>query len=654
MKYKWVSGFLAAVLALMLVGCGEGGRTATPLGTLTPPEAHHVTNGLHKVSVTETGREFIVNGTTQYKLVVPDDGAELRTAAGFIRTQLTAATGGAPELLTESEVNASEWDHESKYIVMGVSSLIERAGLDAPDQLEDDIGQSGYYIASVGDSVFLQVLSVYGWQQAAIAFLRHTVGYDMIAGDTVIFEKDGSTLPDLYIIESPDFQFRVQGNQTTSDARYGMGFVATNNVFAPVGSNIVHNAFDYLPKTTYQTAYPEWYSTDGTQLCYTARGDRKGTLDEMVGTVADVVIDALEANPTIGNITFTQQDTATRCTCDGCNAIVSEYGTISAAIIQFCNGVDDIVQEYLQCKAEESGTAKREFNLLFFAYHQSEAAPVTKLADGTFRPIDESVVCNEHVGVYIAPIRAAYNQSFYDETNITTAENIQGWTACSRKLYMWLYETNFHYYFYPLNNYDSMIETYRFCKENGAIYMMNQGQYNQGAVTHFSRLKEYINAVAQFDVNAELSDITDRFFTYYFRDAAQPMREFYDQLVAHLRMLENAYPVDVNGNIYNNMEQARFWPKKTLDGWLALCDQAYEAIAHYQEEDPELYAVLSEHILLETIFPRFALLELYSSYYDSTELFRLRTQFKEDCTALNIRQESETGSIATVWASWGV
>ena len=165
---------------------------------------------------------------------------------------------------------------------------------------------------------------------------------------------------------------------------------------------------------------------------------------------------------------------------------------------------------------------------------------------------------------------------------------------------------------------------------------------------------EDMYARAEFNVNDNYADIVDDFFRNYFAEAAEPMRKYFDELQAHLRYLEEAFPADVNGNIYNPMEQTKLWSFGTLNGWLDLIDEAYEKIEPLKASDPDRYEVLEKHIRLESIFPRFALYRLYSGMYAATDLYNLRTEFKNDCKDFGITYVSETTSLDNVFADWGL
>ncbi len=619
-----------------------------PVQTITPPAEHFVTNGLHRVNVTETDTAFVQNGATEYKVVSRNEAGCL-TAASFIASQVAQATGTNIEILVYTE--EMQWDASRKWIVVDEDTSFTAAGLSAP---AEDLGKSGYYIKSAGNSVFLYATSRDGIQCAAISFLKHLLGMNVISSDITVYEKPnaGQTLPNYDIVERPDFDFRSQGNRVDQSTLYAMGF-STDAIFIPVEGENWHNSFNYLPPAQYRSAHPDWYSTQGNELCYTARGNA-AEWQAMVDLLAQKIIGYADANPTTPNITLTIEDHTNKCGCDACTESRNTYnGADSAAVVKLMNAINKQVQAHFQAQADSQGTEKRDFTILFFAYNAMEKPPVTKDANGNYVAIDESVICDDGVGVFIAPIYAAYNQSFYHDDNKSAAATVEGWGVLSNKLFLWTYETNYSHYLYPLNSYDTMIETQRFLKENNAIYLFSEGQYNQGNVTHFSKLKEYMNSRTMLNVNDDYGDIVNDFFRYYFQEAEGPMRQYFDELNAQLRYLEEMYPASVNGNIYNNMEKAEYWPKGLLDQWLRYIDEAYAAIEPVKAQDPERYAVLKKNIQLESIFLRFASIRLYSGKYSANTLDQMRKELVADCRALNITMLSEVAQLAPIFAQWG-
>lgn len=636
-----------AALMFMLTACSSKDNTANVGSAVKDAVAHYQTGTLHKVNVSESDIPFVTDGKSDYSILIPSGVDAALKAANYISSNVYEAAGVYLEIC---EYDGSQrYTSDAEYLVLNVVPVFEEAGLKMPS---DELGETGYYIKTVGKSAFLMVNHKFGYQYAALSFLTHTLGYNMYSYDYVTYSKDGSTLPAMDIVEKPDFELHLQSNKSAGNEGYGMGYLSTGDVFISVDGKFWHNSFNWLPKETYQDMCDgKWYSDNGSQLCYTAHGDKEA-YEAMLQASLEKTKQLLADNPDIGAVTFTIQDVSVACECDACMAEFNKYGTHSAALVHFMNDLGAKVDEYLESQVTPQNPVKRDFTLVFFAYFRTTQPPV-KEVDGRYVPIDDSVVCRDNVGVYIAPISAQYNKSFYDEANVSTSNVIRGWSALSDKLYIWLYQTNFSYYMYPLNSYDSVIETYRFCKENKAVYMYNEGQHNQGRVTHFTSFKEYVDSKAQFNVNVNYNDLVDDYFGTYFGAGGPAMRQFFEELQAHLKYLENNFE-SVTGSIYLSMEQPQYWPKRTLDRWIELCEQAYEEIKPLEVTDPELYKIYYNHILLESIFPRYAKLRLYSGTFSQKSFMAEAAAFRNDCTNLNITKTSESGNISSVFTGWGL
>ena len=153
-------------------GFNNTGDPVIPSKVFDGDEEHmNIPGTLHKVTVKESNRTFVTNKNTAYK-IVSNGITEANIAAGYISQMVKKATGVALEIITAEEAT---WSPEAKYIVIDVDSLFNEAGLTMP---QDDLGPSGYYIKSVGNSVFISVNAVNAYQWAALSFLDHVVGYD--------------------------------------------------------------------------------------------------------------------------------------------------------------------------------------------------------------------------------------------------------------------------------------------------------------------------------------------------------------------------------------------------------------------------------------------------------------------------------------------
>ena len=255
-KNRIITAMLAGVLAFSSL-CGCGGSNADkipdPVSPASDMEAHYVEGMLHDVNVNydEPVGDLVKNGVTEYKIVAP---AKFGTAAKFVSKHLNAATSATFGIVNSDAVDLSA----GKYIVIGDYGEIKEATT-VPSH--DELGNQGYYIKTVGDDMLAYCTSENGAQLTALAVLRAIVGYDMLADDLVIYERDGSVMPATEIKEKPDYEFRFNGNTISDEQKYGMGYLSDGGMIStPIGN--VHNLFDFLDPDANGEIHRKWFSSD--------------------------------------------------------------------------------------------------------------------------------------------------------------------------------------------------------------------------------------------------------------------------------------------------------------------------------------------------------------------------------------------------------
>lgn len=654
---KMVSLVLTFALLVALAACSGKGKTTSPTindnGIIAEEtKSEKVEGTLHKVNVKESNRTFIVGGETKYKIVVADDVSEAATAASFIVKYLREATGAEMKIIVFENSDTAKYNVLAKYIYIGKNAEFERAGLEDP---VDDIGESGYYIKSVGDSVFITTKGAYGYQMGAIAFLREVIGYDMYAVDCVGYDRSAATLPDMEIIERPDFDYRHWSNPLSDTALYGMGY-STHKAIISVGGREVHNSFKWLPKDTYMVDHPKWYADNGSQLCYTAHGDQE-EYKAMQTAILTQMKRYADANPGIDTIAVSQEDDPEYCKCETCALATEKYGSINGTTIPFLNDLSDAMNSYFNEKAQQNGTAVRTFYIIQFAYQQTLNAPVKQNEEGEWEPIDDAVRCRDTVGIEIAPIGARFTRDFTHTDNSFYAEEIQKWGVVTKNIYFWWYETNFHDYMFPYNCWSTMVDQYRFCYQVSRRYMFNEGQLGQANGTAFTKLKDYIDSKALFDVNVNTEEVIAKFFKGYFGGAAEPMREYFNELQTYMACLQDMYPDKLTGSIYEVVAKNNvtlFWKRKIIDGYMNYIERAYNAIEVYATSDEEKYSVLYDHITIESLFPRYVLCKYYAGEMTPDEKEKARSQFKTDNIRFGNEYEQEQVYFSATYSDWGV
>lgn len=703
---KFLKTLLLLSLSLVFAVAGCSGSPNEPIKpddntenethkNVTDSDRHLVSadKQLHRVKVTENSRTFVKNAQSEYLIVLGDNNSNAKKAANFLSNQIGAATGAYLTITDEDNVGA--WSSQKKYIAISCEGLEKQANVAwATDSEDIDLGYSGYMIKTVGNTAFIKVNSDYGYQTSVLCFLREVVGYEWFGDDTISYGKSGETLPDLDIVEKPDFDLTFSSSLWASSSKYASGLTDISVFVSPEG-NFVHNSYTYLPYETYYEDHKAWYSDEWMtlnsvympkQLCYTAHGNA-AEYELMLNTAVERMMYYLNADQTASTITFTQQDTAAVCNCKYCTAAAEKFTSISSTLVMFINDLDDKLQAALKAQAEEAGTEVRKITLLFFAYQKTANAPVsgdeksgyelaknpdnkvtyTDVSGNTEtltlpykRTYENGIVCNDNVGCFFANTGARYNKSLYADitANNNVRTELQKWGSVAKTLYVWTYDTNFMNYLFPYNSFDSIVETARCIKENNAEFYFAQSQDWRNSVhPAFGALKRYIVASVRYNVNMNYDDAVDRFFENYFGDAAAPMREYFDKLTVYLDYLEKTYPSDFTGSVYDSfVNDAQYWSFGLMSDYLALCDEAYAAIEKYKTTDSEKYELLKKHIDIETLFPRFVICENYGGMYTSSEIAEMRQAFCTDCKNLGLTKyaENDASVMTDYYNKWGV
>lgn len=672
MKNKLLVIILALVLCFSaFAGCGGTGSTGGSTGgsgtgggsQSENTIVHQYTNANHDLTIVTTDKYFVENGSSDYKVVVAKDATKFdRTAAGELTSFIKDATGALIDIIEENEQTVIT--EEGKYIFIGDTEAAKSLNI---DYSYDTIKGDGFKFVTKHNNIVL----VGGGKQGTIfgvyEFLYHYIGWDVIATNEIIYETSTNLkFKTIDGVEIPDFEYRITGTQTAYDddlkaQRFRQQRAYTYG-FMVVRGRLYHNAFNYLDPTIYNDAdipdtyHPDWYAIPDEQesiggknnLCYTAHGS-PSEYELMQEKCLEVLVETVLANPDIENVQLSQEDNTGWCSCDTCTASLSTYGTGSAVVIQFCNDLHAKLEAYL-----EANNIDRKINLVFFAYHATEKAPAVKGADGNFKPIDDSVKCKDGVYVFYCVMYSNIYESLAHESNSNYYENLQAWSSISDKLYYWSYSTNYQNYLIPYACHGSFQENYGLAYKYGVEYIFDEGQHYATTPKPggFSALKEYMQSKLQWNVNADVPSMIDKFFTHYFGPASQAMRKYFDELLANAHYMTKV--LKISGIVYEPVHDAKYWNQGMLKNWLTYIDEAYAAIETLKNTDYELYKRIEERILIESVAPRYLYLSLYLESDKSYEADQMRKQFKSDVEFLGITEQGQGSAISGLWAQWGI
>ena len=636
-----ISVVLALVLVLSSVACSKEGKKL---------ETYTAEDGLHHVSAVETSDSIISSGSSQYKIVIPENASTIvENAAKEIQDMLALSTSVKLPIITDKDI--VYYPNQSKFISVGETKLVAFADVEIDKQTLQD---SGFRIESKGKSVFLVGGGDHGTYFAVSEFLKHTIDYGIYANDEKIYNKKANVkFYDFDVTEVPDFAYRMPYSRVLfQDSEFSMNLRLNHESDSIISVDGLrwHNSFKFLPKSQYGEAHPDWYSTTGDQLCYLAHGDEE-EFEAMMDTFMEKFINTVVANPEIENITITQEDYATWCGCPACAAETEKYGDAgSITALKFCNIVSDRFEEY-----KRENNYDRDIKIWFFAYLQVEDAPVKKNSKGEYIPIDETAICRDNVYPFYAALYAKYNVSWYDAVNSGYKDKMDQWKAVSKKICMWTYSVNFSDFLGPYDFIGAMKETYVFFKNYNVHFLFEQSQHLNNPASDWNNLKVWLSSKLMWNVNYDINELIDEFFTYYYKDAAEPMKELLYYFMANLDVIRNT---GGDGGVFTSNMSKKYYPRGTVAKFIELVDKAFESIEPLKQTNEDLYDTLYDRIALDSLTFRYIDIQLYGDTYGDKELLAKKLNFKEDATRLGILKTSEKyqneGFIDELWVKWGV
>jgi hypothetical protein len=681
-------------------------------GEYIPAEPEVV--GIHLDNSTLTDRFLLKDGVTDYKIVIRaapvgyGDYWMLETiAAKELAKFFEEATG--VQLLTVKDT-VVHYSDDAKYISIGNSSFLTDSGVDI------DYAQlpgGGFRIVTKGNSIFLAggdagagvtTGEENGYMYAVYEFLYKLFDLDFYFTDSYSMKHNVTNIPlmDYDITEVPDIEYRATNysfvdNQYTRDwgwynfNLYRYRQIRSNQLLLGIGAegSIWHNSFAYVgvEKMTripgwfsyvaedapVYLEHPKWFSIDqtnsvwpswsswsrgpehgvydGTQLCYNAQGD-EAERDALLAKSFETLKAALIKYPKRSIATYTIQDVGSFCDCDECRHVKEEYGADSASLILFMNDLHGIVDEWFL--TDEGKDYARELEIIFFAYHATEEPPTKG-----------NLKCDDGVSVFYAPITADYTRSLNDPVNAATKKYMEDWAKVSKKIFLWTYNSNFSYLFTPFDSFDNLQDIYQLAFEHNTAYIFNQSQIGLSLtwdqtndhVTAWEIYKAYLQAKLAWNVNADVDELTDRFFDGYFGEASGEMREYFDDFLRHLDTLKATTDYGGARSFFQDTVAEKYYPLDVLSKWNDYIDSAIAALEPLRLTEPDRYALLYSHIANERLSVLYLIIEIYGTkapaVISAEKLLEYKLTFKED--AINLMYyDISTFKIPALLTKWGV
>ena len=587
---------------------------------------------------TDTDIVLAENGKTDYVIVVPEENPwAINQARTELQTFFSEATGANLPVKADTGLT---FDTDKKYISLGNTTVYQGSDMNLTIEEYDE---DGFHIKRFGNTVIIAGAENNGTMYGIYDFLYYNLGVKMWANEEITVPKHEKVyLKDFDYKSVPDISNRTLGiwyNCYPEILEYRLKLNHNN------GKNWIawcHTSFELLPPDTYQKEHPDWYypyyenaEKKPQQLCYTNK--------EMKAKLIEILKAKVEANPVkYGLLQIGQEDNSSFCDCDNCMVEIEKYG-YGGLFMRFMNEIADIMNPWV----EETYGGERTIKWIMFAYGKTVPAPATRNDDGSYTPIDQSVIAHENVGVMIAPLGSDWSHSLVDgEHNEETKASIEGWLAIQPEFYIYTYNVVFDNLMIFMDHWSYVKESYQIFEQIGAEFIFDQGANHRSMP--FFELSNYVRSKLLWDLHTDVEGAIDDFMTAYYKAAAPKVKEYFDLVRTRYKLIEAE--MNANGEKFwlpsyvrydSALLSEEYWPKEWLLNGIKIYDEALSLCE--QIADPTEREMAIKRVKAERLSPIYLLMQLYRSTLNNADIRYYMAEFKEGCEVNSIDYYTEHG-----------
>lgn len=571
---------------------------------------------------------FIKDGKCLYTVVIPENGnKDLTFAVNELVYAIQACCGDAPAVVKESD------DTPAFSLHVGDTALSLSYGL-KPDIQE--VGPDGYAIMRKEDTLFIIGAGSEGVIYGVYEFLNQVLDCEFYGyGEYVLPKTTKAYLPDVSVIVTPDIETRVRSLSWTKydeKTERRLGYNVGNGRHWVTWA---HTHFELIPKEKYWYTNRDFYSDKGTQLCLSNEELKK----EMAKNVIERLTEETFAKSDLLYVMVGHEDNNDFCECEKCKANAKKYGGKAGVMMRFINAVADQVNAFV-----ESVHPEKVVKTITFAYGPTVPAPVVENADGSYTPVDESVVAHKNVAIMLAPLGSDWAHSLTDgRYNERTRKSLLGWQAINADLFVWTYDSIFDDCFIYLDNWKYLAESYQTFYDCGAKYIFDQGHPDR--CYPFIDMRNYVRAKLMWDLSLDVDLLIKRFMRHYYKEAGECLYAYYKNLSAHFEEVERAY--QKKGKVYKLTSYIRtqpyyrseeFWSKDFLVENIALLENC-----RVQLKDTGRNGALNR-LEVEMLSPIYILMEIYGHELEKEQIKGYIEFFERVCAYNCIEYYAEWGA----------
>jgi len=364
-------------------------------------------------------------------------------------------------------------------------------------------------IRSVGNDIILAGGSPRATLYAVVTFLEDAVGCRWWTGTAsrIPWRPNLSAGP-LAVRYSPPLEYREPfwyvafddiwsaRNKTNGIRSGGNDLYGGRQLY----EGFVHTFYAIIPPDKYFKDHPEWFSeikgqrtAADAQLCLTNEDMRR----EFVRNLKK----RLRLNPKATIASVSQNDCFNPCTCPQCRAVDEEEGSPAGLLLRFVNAVAaDIEKDFPGVTIDT------------LAYQYTRKPP--KIT----RP-------RENVIVRLCSIECSFSRPLDDESNKAFTDDLKGWAAIAKRLFIWDYTTDFSHYVQPHPNLQVLGPNIRLFVRNNVHGIFEQGAY-QSWGSEMAELRAWMLAKLLWNPALDPSKLRQEFVRGYYGPAAGPVADY--------------------------------------------------------------------------------------------------------------------------------
>ena len=277
-----------------------------------------------------------------------------------------------------------------------------------------------------------------------------------------------------------------------------------------------HTFAKLAPRKELFAVHPEWFCQRGEKRM--ATGDWQLCLSNpaLTAHVASNVLNAVRSDPTAKCYGVSQNDNRQFCECLSCKAIDDEEGSHAGTMIRFVNEIAKEVERAAPDKIIET-----------LAYQYTQTPPRKVRPHNNVMPCLCSIACD-----FAEPIGTGKTAQ-----NIEFRNDLSGWAAISKQLYIWDYAASYSEYLMPFPVETVLQDNISFFARSGAVALIELGDY-QGHHGDLAEWKTFLTAKLLWNPDADVRVLEKNFTDGFYGAGAPYVREYLAlrrQLVAQER-----------------------------------------------------------------------------------------------------------------------